>query len=412
MGLGLQFDVFHSLSRIDSLTPRLSDRDVMRQFFEQLQLAEDCGFRTMWLAESHFSSEVQKHNKQPVIPNYRGEVGINADSMQLIQQAMARTGKIGFGTAIHNIVGGNGGPIASADRVRSLVFLNGFLPTPRRLDIGFAAGRFPYINAPFGILPRDKIETTCWPQVQRLIFLEATEIFLRLSQGETLASDDLKRWTINSGMFRSPGDWEQAVQAAGLSKDVDAIPYRQRWTFEKLRLVPEVSEQMSALLHFILGSHDPMAREVATKHADVDLFNLSFTAPDAIDAAHREMEQICATYQRRWHRGRMPRTVLVFIDKDRRVAEKMASMCLDTYIEAMRGTAVLPPKTELLSRALVGDPETIREQLSPTNARRFAADDRLMLWFEFNQVDHAAIASQMSMFARDVMPYYSPKVLQ
>lgn len=381
----------------------------MQQYFDQLLVAEDCGFQTMWLAESHFSSELQKQNPNPVIPNYHGEVGINADSMQLMQFGMARTKKINFGTAIHNIVGGNGGPIASADRVRTLAFLNSFLPKPRQLNMGFASGRFPYINAPFGITPRDAFESAFWQQVQRLTFLEAAEIFLRLSQGEAIASTDVTKMTFRPDMFKSPADWEKALELSGLHKEVSAIPYRPRWTFEKLKLVPELDYTAAANLHFILGSHDPMARELTTKFADVDLFNLSFTAPDAIDAAHRDMNDRCVAKGRKWERCRMPRTVLVFIDKDKHVAEKMASDCFDTYIEAMRGTVVLPPKEELLSRALVGDPDTIREQLSASNARRFRADDRLMLWFEFNQADHAAIVKQMQMFAKDVMPHYVAK---
>lgn len=405
----MQFDVFHSLSRTDTLQPKLNDRQVVQQFLDQLSVAEDCGYQTMWLAESHFSSELQKQNPNPVIPNYHGEVGLNADSMQLMQFGMARTKRINFGTAIHNIVGGNGGPIASADRVRTLAFLNSFLPKPRQLNVGFASGRFPYINAPFGIVPRNEFEKACWPQVQRLLFLEAAEIFLRLSRGDVLSSNDITQYALRPDMFKGPADWDCAVAASGLHKDVSAIPYQPRWQFEKLALVPTLDKSAQAHLRFVLGSHDPMARDVATKFADIDLFNLSFTAPDAINAAHRDMEARCQTYQRQWARWRMPRTVLVFIDRDKKVAEKMASDCFNTYIEAMRGTVVLPPKDELLSRALVGDPDTIREQLSASNSRQFRGDDRLMLWFEFNQADHAAIVKQMQMFAKDVMPHYAGK---
>jgi hypothetical protein len=108
---------------------------------------------------------------------------------------------------------------------------------------------------------------------------------------------------------------------------------------------------------------------------------------------------------RQWHRSRLPRTVLVFIDKSAKAAQEMASRCFDTYIEAMRGTVVLPPKEELMKRALIGDPSMVRDQLHPDDPRAFHIDDRLMLWFEFNQIDHEGINNQMRLFAEDVMPY-------
>jgi hypothetical protein len=101
----------------------------------------------------------------------------------------------------------------------------------------------------------------------------------------------------------------------------------------------------------------------------------------------------------------MPRTVLVFIDQISARAREMASRCFDVYIEAMRGTVVLPPKDELMARALIGDPSELRDQLSHDNPNGFHHDDRLMLWFEFNQNDHEAIKTQMRLFAEKVMPF-------
>src|SRR5690606_8099303 len=147
----MKFDVFHSLGRIDSIEPYRSDADSYRDFFKQAVLAEELGFGTLWVAESHFSSQVQKPHAKPVIPNYHGEVGLNNDSMLLAQAVFEKTKRLGFGTAIMNIVGGNGGPIAAADRVRALAWHNHLRDTPRELAIGVASGRFPYINEPFGI---------------------------------------------------------------------------------------------------------------------------------------------------------------------------------------------------------------------------------------------------------------------
>jgi alkanesulfonate monooxygenase SsuD/methylene tetrahydromethanopterin reductase-like flavin-dependent oxidoreductase (luciferase family) len=380
----MKFDVFHSIGRIDSLTPKLSDREVFQQFFQQVEAAEKLGYETVWVAESHFSSEVQKFNPDPVIPNYHGEVGLNADSVQLATLVAERTERIGFGTAILNIVGGNGGPIAAADRIRSLAWYNSMRQSPRQLWIGVASGRFPYINRPFGIVPRNVEEREFWSKYQPLIFTEALEIFLRLVRGETLSSADITGHTI---------------EGAGA--------YRPRWEFERMSLVPAMSAaEVDRHMRFVLGSSDPYARQIGLKFADLDVFNLSFTPPDALNKVHEEMFVRYREAGRVWGRARMPRTVLVFIDRDRRVAQEAASRCFDTYIEAMRGTVKLPPKEFLMERALIGTPDDIRRALSPDDPHGFHADDRLMLWFEFNQTDHWKIVSQMQLFAEEVAPHY------
>lgn len=407
----MKFDVFHSLGRIDSLPVRLSDRQVFAQFFSQVQAAEKLGYGLIWAAESHFSSETQKQNPGAVIPHYQGEVGLNADSMQLAQAVFARTRRIGFGTAILNIVGGNGGPIAAADRVRSLAWLNSLSPSPRELKIGVAAGRFPYINKPFGIIPRNAIEKALWPQYQQLVFIEALEIFLRLSQGEILGSKDVTPHWIDRSNFRDDASWAgvlSALEPLGVSPgESGAVPYGPRWTFDPLRLVPlPDADEDSSLLRFVLGSHDPLARDHGLRYADMDMFNLSFTPPAVIDQVHAAMNAKAVAAGRSWHRSRMPRTVLVFIDKDPKAAHERALHCFETYIEAMRGTVAMPDRNALMERALIGDAAMIRDQLMPDHPKGFHPDDRLMLWFEFNQTDGAAIEQQMQLFAEDVLPRF------
>lgn len=407
----MKFDVFHSIGRIDSLPVRSTDRQVYERFFAEADAAEAHGYGTLWVAESHFSSEVQKRLPHAVIPNYHGEVGLNADSLQLAQVLFGRTKRLGFGTAIMNIVGGNGGPIAAADRVRTLAFLNSLQDTPRDLRIGVAAGRFPYINQPFGIVPRNDVEKALWSQYQQLIFVEALEIFLRLSNDEIIGSADVTPHRITRKLFRDDAAFAAAQEALGRIGatlcPVDGLAYEPRWRFDPLKLVPDLKPQATApFLRFVLGSADPLARDHGWRFADLDIFNLSFTPPAAIDQVHRSMEAKCQETQRTWHRARMPRTVLVFIDKDTKTAQERASRCFDTYIEAMRGTAKVPDKAELMERALIGDSATIRAQLSPDDPHKFHADDRLMLWFEFNQTDGSAILAQMRQFAEDVMPHY------
>ena len=402
----MKFDVFHSIGRIHSIEPKRSDARSFTDFFAQVELAESLGYETVWVAESHFSSEVQKQHEEPVIPNYHGEVGLNADSFLLAQSVFERTERIGFGTAILNIVGGNGGPIAAADRLRSLAWHNHLRETPRRLHIGVASGRFPYINRPFGIVPRTPEEHVLWPAVTRCIFLEALEIFLRLGRGETISSADITRHRITKDMFKDEGVWERACSKLGFHGD-DGFPYEPRWEFDALKLVPELDIGVQdKFLNYVLGSHDPLARELGLKFADLDVFNLSFTPPDQLNKVHAEMTEHYRAAGRTWHRSRMPRTVLVFIDEDENIARRNAESCFDTYIEAMRGTVKLPPREALMSRALIGTPEQIAAQMDPDDAHGFDRDDRLMLWFEFNQTSHEAICHQMQLFAERVVTQF------
>lgn len=386
------FDLFHSISDPVIRGKQSGSKKVYQQFLNQVMLAEQLGMDTVWCAESHFSSETQKNTSIATIPHFQGEVGINSDSFQLAHIILNRTQRIHFGTAIHNIVGGSGGPIASADRVNSLRHFNeNFIEGNRRLRIGIAAGRFPYQNSPFGIGPRDEKERDLWEIVKRYVFLEALEIFLRLLAGETLSSAQLKKWEM--------GDAD-IVDGVLKKKYQENLEVKPRWCFEGLSLVPRAGQ--CEKLEIVLGSQDPLALEWGLKWWDLSLFNLSFTAPEKIELLHKTMQQKAAEKKRTWSRGRLPRTVLVFIDKNRQKAYDLASEVLDTYIEAMRGTAQVPNKEILMSRALVGDPVEIRDQLHPDNPRGFKSDDRLMLWFEFNQMDDVAIKNQMKSFMEQV----------
>ena len=224
---------------------------MFRNFFDQVQLADDLGFGTAWVAESHLSTEVQKGNPGAVIPHFVGEIGLNTDILQLAHRIFARTKRIGVGSAILNILC-NGGPIAHAERIKTFLALHGLDPNERRLlTIGFASGRFPFINIPYGIVPRDEFEKANWNAVKNKIFEEATEIFLRLLKGETLSSDMVTQ--------RSIGDTQVAP----------------RWVFPKLKIVPQ--ESRMDLLRLSIGSHDPAVQIFANTILPVGVFNLSIT---------------------------------------------------------------------------------------------------------------------------------------
>lgn len=395
----MQFDIFHSLGRVDNIGSPITDREVFRGFFGQLSAAEELGYDTIWVAESHFSSEVQKNNPDAVIPNYQGELGLNCDFGQLALSILQRTQRLNFGTAIHNIVGGNGGPICSADRVRSLLFYNSLLEDPRQINIGVASGRFPYINKPFGIIPRNSSEQKLWPQYKRVIFLEAYEIFYRLLKGETLSSEMTRNYILDESFFMDSPTYKKVLGELNLQE----ILYEKRWNFEPLKLVPELEGSWDQNLNIVLGSHDPKARELAFELGNPDIFNLSFTPPEKLAALHEELFQYCENTDKPWHRSRLPRTVLIFIDESHRKAVERAERCFDTYIDAMMGTVQMPPRQYLMDRALIGTPSKILEDLLDFEKNGFNVDDRIMCWFEFNQNETEDIVRQMTLFSEEVM---------
>jgi len=386
------FDLFHSVSDPRIQGQCLGAERVFNQFVEQAKLAEELGADTVWAAESHFSSETQKKNRFATIPFFEGEVGINSDSFQLMQLLQQKTKRIHLGVAIHNIVGGSGGPIASADRLNSLNFYNQALWEGKRtLRWGVAAGRFPYQNTPYQVVPRSESEKQLWGEIKPYIFLEALEIFLRLLQGEELGSEQVRQWTLDPGHFKD----EELKRKYPKGFDIPKW-----WNFEPLRLVPQVANQEG--LEIVLGSHDPKALDWGLNFWDLSLFNLSFTSPQQIESLHQKMHSLSKVSGRKWMRTRLPRTVMVFIDKNSKRAHELASQVLDQYIEAMRDTALVPQKEVLLSRALVGDPSEIREQIQVGSSRGFHTEDRLMLWFEFNQMNSDEIKNQMKLFWEEV----------
>src|ERR671918_1189430 len=211
----MELDIFFSICQTDVDGYMPSERVMFENFFEQIELADALGFGTAWVAESHLSTEVQKSNPGAVIPHFVGEIGLNTDILQLAHRVFARTKRIGMGSAIMNILC-NGGPIAAAERVKTFLALHGLDPDEKRtLTVGFASGRFPFINVPYGIVPRNPVEAAAWPVVKNKIFEEATEIFLRLLKGEVLSSSMIARRALRRPDFRTDQDWQRVIEAHG-----------------------------------------------------------------------------------------------------------------------------------------------------------------------------------------------------
>ena len=362
----MEFDVFFSICQTDVHGYMPSERVMFENFFEQVELADKLGFGTAWVAESHLSTEVQKGNPGAVIPHFKGEIGLNTDILQLAHRVFARTKRIHIGSAILNILC-NGGPIAAAERVKTFLALHGLDPHERRLlNIGFASGRFPFINIPYGIVPRNEYEKANWPAVKNKIFEEATEIFLRLLKGEELSSD--------------------MIAPRGVEP---------RWVFPKLKIVPQ--EARMDLLRLLIGSHDPKLQEFANTILPVGVFNLSITPGKEIEETNARM---ATRYQGAWERRMMPRTVLVFIADDSAQAAEEARDALTNYWRALEGTLDEAKVQNATNNALVGDANAIVEQAKS----RFHPQDRLMLWFDFNNHDSKRVMKNMADFMSQVAP--------
>lgn len=399
----MQYDIFFSISQtpVNGVLP--SEATMFRNFFDQVRAADDLGFETAWFAESHLSSEVQKRNPDPVIPHWEGEVGLNVDFVQLATRVFQQTRRIECGSAIMNILC-NGGPIAAAERVASFLGYHGLdAQEHRRIHVGFAGGRFDFMNRAYGVAPRSRAEQLAWPALKGAVFAEAAEIFVRLLAGETLSSDDITRPTLDRKAFRTDADWEKVREAAACEATWDL---ERRFKFDYVKIVP--SEFRRDLLQLVIGSHDPATQDHVNRWMPVQVFNLSITAPAIIEATHERMARTYNPIGGPWRRSYMPRTVFVFLNEQpgltpesrRAAARQEAQDALGAYWKALEGT--LDPKkvNNAADNALIGNADDIAEQM----LERFHPDDRLMLWFDFFNHDNERVIENMAAFHREVVP--------
>lgn len=217
----MKFDIFFSICQTEINGYLPNERTMFHNFFDQVRHADELGYEIAWVAESHLSCEVQKHNPNPVIPNFKSEIGLNTDILQLAHKIFAFTKRIHVGSAIRNILV-NGGPIAHAEAVKTFLTLHELDPTENRLiHLGFAAGRFPFSSAPYGIVPRSTVEKAAWHVIRVKLFQEATEIFLRLLRGDIFSSQDVRPKIIRREDVSSDREWSEVLQAYG--KEVNQI---------------------------------------------------------------------------------------------------------------------------------------------------------------------------------------------
>jgi len=263
---------------------------------------------------------------------------------------------------------------------------------------------------PYGVFPRDAVEEAAWPALRGQIFSEATEIFLRLLNGEVVSSDMIRPTVLSRGNFRSDEDWEMVQQAAvecrGLDGEPDEVPIENRYEFEEIKTIPQ--EWRRELLNLVLGSHDPKLQADVNKFRPVQVFNLSITPPQIIEETHDRFRRHYHPDGGPWERSMMPRTIMVFVNDEEgltpeeRNAAAMdeAKAALSTYWNALEGT-IDPAKIERATdNAVIGNVERVSEQI----LERFHPDDRLMCWFDFFNHDSERVKRNMTAFMTKVAP--------
>ena len=406
----MDFDIFLSIAQtpVEDLTP---DEDTMfHNFFEQLKAADELGFGTAWVAQAHLSTEVQKMNKNPVVPHWEGEVGLCTDFFQLAHLMFTKTEKIHVGSAVMSLLT-HGGPVGIAERVGAFLALHGMnKDEKRKLRIGFSAGRFEFMARPYGIVPRDIVEEAAWPALRGQIFGEACEIFLRLLNGEIVNSNTVRKTMLTRSNFRSDEDWNKVQKAAidrdSLSKAPASITIPNRYVFEDLKNIPQAWNRN--LLDLILGSHDPQLQKEVNEFRPVKVFNLSITPPELIEATHDRMTKHYHSDGGSWKRNYMPRTLMVFVNDEpglsdsekTKAAKEEAEQSLSSYWGALEGTIDPMKVSKAADNSVIGNVEEVAQQI----AERFHPEDCVMAWFDFFNHDSPRVIRNMEAFMNKVVP--------
>lgn len=406
----MKHDIFFSISQttdVNGETP--TERTMFENYFQQLKHADKLGFGVGWIAQAHLSTETQKLNSMPVVPHWQGEVGLCTDFPQLALESFRQTKHIEIGSAVISILA-SGGPIAQAERIANTVQFLSMLDDKRKLHVGFSAGRFEFMARPYGIAPRNTWEAIGWKPLRSQIFLEASEIFLRLLNGETIASSNIRKTCLSRENFRSDEEWDTFCEdyKSNTSEEITTkITIPNRYNFEQISIVPQQWNRNQ--LQLVAGTHDPIAQTFVNTIMPVRVFNLSITSPEVINETHDRMSKSYHPDGGKWHRSFMPRTSFVFINDEpgltsieqSRAAAKEAEQALQAYWNALEGTIDPEKVTKAANNALIGNPEEIAEQI----VARFHPEDTIMAWFDFFNHDSDRVCRNMTAYMSKVVPH-------
>lgn len=404
----MKYDVFFSISQteVDGFTPSTSE--MFENFFDQVRLADQLDYETAWIAETHLSCQTQKKTSFRVVPEFSGEIGLNTDILQMASEVFNQTKKIKVGSAIRNIMC-NGGPVAHAEAIKTFMTLKQFGPNKdRELEIGFAAGRFDFTNAPYGVRPRNEWEMSFWNIVKSRALEEACEVFLRLLKGEELSSSMIAPKFLNASDFRTAEDWTKASTMAKEDGDFEGgeIAIKKFFDFEILSLIP-LDADMSKL-HLTVGTHDPSVQEHCNRFWPTKVFNLSITPPKVIEETHLRMNEVYHKEGGPWRRWYMPRTAMIFIDdspglskeEKNKKARLKAQAAWANYWKAMAGTIDQSKVDNAVNSTIYGSPEEVAEKIS----LKYHPHDKIMLWFDFNNHNNEEVKEAMVIFKEKIIP--------
>ncbi|MBK71092.1 MAG: luciferase [Euryarchaeota archaeon] len=405
----MKHDIFFSISQtpdVNGETP--TERAMFENYFQQLKHADKLGFGVGWIAQAHLSTETQKLNSNPVVPHWQGEVGLCTDFPQLALESFRQTKHIEIGSAVISILA-SGGPIAQAERIANTVQFLSLLDGQRKLHVGFSAGRFEFMARPYGITPRNSWEAIGWKPLRSQIFLEASEIFLRLLNGETIASSDIRETCLSRENFRSDEEWEtfyHDYKSNNSDNVTSKIMIPNRYNFEQISIIPQQWNRNQ--LQLVAGTHDPIAQTFVNTIMPVRVFNLSITSADVINDTHDRMSKSYHPAGGAWHRSFMPRTSFVFINDEpgltsveqSKAAAKEAQQALQAYWNALEGTIDPEKVTKAANNALIGNPDEIVEQI----VARFDPEDTIMAWFDFFNHDSDRVCRNMTAYMSKVVP--------
>ena len=407
----MEHDIFFSISQTPDEDGHIpTEATMLRNYFQQLECADRLGFGVGWIAQSHLSTETQKSNQRPVVPHWKGEVGLCTDFPQLALESFRRTRNIEIGSAVVSILA-SGGPIAQAERMANVLSLHGLDENEQRcLHVGFSAGRFEFMARPYGVVPRNAIEEAAWPALRGQIFMEAAEIFLRLLRGDVINSSMIRSTVLTRANFRSDEDWEAvqdaAVEFEALDQRPEEVKIPSRYVFEDLKIIP--SDFRRSLLKLVAGTHDPRAQTFVNTILPVKVFNLSITSPEVIDATHERMREVYHADGGAWKRNDMPRTSFVFLNAEEGLspeeqsaaAHVEADRALSAYWNALEGTIDPDKVTKAANNALIGNVEEVAKQM----VERFHPQDRIMAWFDFFNHDSDRVCRNMTAYMEQVVP--------
>ncbi len=425
----MKYDVFASICQtaVDGYLP--SEEVMFDQFMDQAVLADELGFETLWIAETHFSCQTQKQSSYAVVPEFEGEIGLNTDTLQMAHKVLNQTKQINIGSAIRNILT-VGGPLTHAEALKTFVTLNKeHFDKGRRYKYGFAAGRFDFSNVCFGVRPRFKWEAIAWPQVKLKAFQESGQIFLKALLQKEIGRDEVGVSFLEKSDFKTLEDFQKAFDQYNLEKDeykqffnrqlfglkninlswpekegiIPVVPF---FIFEKVGVFP--FDASIDGVDFTVGTHDPKTQSLLNEIHPVSVFNLSITPQKVIEETHQRMESSYNKKRGPWTRDCMPRTCMVFIDDSAGETEEAknskaklkAQKAWENYWRAMAGTLDPEKIKKAVDNTISGSPEKVAQLIK----EKYHPEDRLMLWFDFNNHDNAEIKNNMRIFKEKVIP--------